>query len=211
MYEIGIEGLHQLLVESRRAAKYAQEHYDLLAARENSYTLYGPDAHGIGASVPSKIVPTTARKLSQSTRRKNHFVYEFDKKYNLLRTVHVLDYNKIDCTYHHFDLNGVCYAYPFSGNSNEMYNDAIYVLKYEDNQPIYYAVGRKNFLFAQFYEYPAPDRMIVSTYRYWPTAEFTMHGYPVDWNAPIGALNSPVQRHCTEEVPGYVDFSHWFE
>lgn len=211
MYEIGIDGLQQLLSEARSAAKYAREHYRDFASRKHTYTLYGPDAYDIGASVPSRIVPSRARKLLKSTRRKDYLVYELDKNYKILRTIHMLDYTKVDCTFHHFELNGVSYAYPFRGSGNGIYNDAIYATKYSSDKPIYYAVVRSNYLFAQFYEYSASDQMIVSTYRYSPNAKYTIHGYPVDHNAPIGALNSPVQRHCTEEVPEYIDFSQWFK
>ena len=157
------------------------------------------------------MVPIQARILKKTTRRKNHLVYQLDNEYKVLRTVHVLDYTKIDCTYHHFELDGVSYAYPFRGDTNELYNDAIYVLKYINEVPVYYAVGYRNLLFAQFYEYPSSDKMIVSTYRYWPTANVTMHGCPVDRNAPVGAPNSPIQYHRTEEVPAYIDFSHWLK
>lgn len=211
MYEVNTDSLRQLLAEGRTAAKYARNHYDDFASRTHTFTLYGPDAHDIGASVPSNIVPARARKLQKSTRRKNYLRYELDEANKLLRTVHMIDYEKVDCTFHHFNLNGVSYAYPFRGSGNELYNDAIYAIKYSSNQPIYYAVVRSNYLFVQFYEYPTSDQMIVSTYRYSPNAKYSIHGCPIDHNAPIGAINSPVQRHCTEEVPEYIDFSRWFK
>lgn len=211
MYEIGIDGLHQLLLEARAAAKYAREHYDAFASREHAHTLYGPSADRLGASIPSSFTPIRARKLLKNTRRRNYVIYELDSAYKVLRTIHMLDYTKTDCTYHHFELNGVTYAYPFRGNGGGMYNDEISVLKYSSGRPVYYASVASNFLFAQFYEYPVPEKMLVSTYRYWPTATHTQYGHPVDWNVPLGALNSPVQRYCKEEIPEYIEFSHWFE
>lgn len=211
MYEIGIDELQQLFIEARVVAKYAWEHYEDFASREHTYTLYGPEAYDLGASVPSSLTPIRARKLLKSTRRKNYVIYELDASYNVLRTIHMLDYTKVDCTYHHFDLDGIKYAYPFRGNGRGMYTDKITVQKYSGGLPVYYAIAANNLLFAQFYEYPEPNKMVVSTYRYFPTAQITMHGYPVDWNAPIGAPNSPVQRHCREEVPAYIEFSSWFE
>lgn len=211
MYEIDTEGLHQLLLEARSGVEYAWEHYDELAAREHTYTLYGPHTARLGASIPSSFTPVKARKLLKTTRRKNYLIYELDSSYNVLRTIHMLDYTKFDCTFHHFELNGVTYAYPFRKNEKKMYNDAICVLKFAEGNPVYYACAYSSFLFAQFYEYPAPEKMLVSTYRYWTNATHTQYGYPVDRNAPIGALNSPVQRHCQEEVPAYIEFSHWFE
>lgn len=210
MYEIGVAELHQLFVEAREAAKYAREHYDDFASREHTYTLYGPEAYDIGASVPSVLTPTRARKLLKSTRRKNYIIYELDSGYRVLRTIHMIDYTRTDCTYHHFELEGIQYAYPFRERDGRMYTDKITVLKYDKGRPSYYAIVARNLLFAQFYEYPEHDKMIVSTYRYWPNGKYTLLGLPVDWNAPIGELNSPVERHCTEEAPIEIDFSKWF-
>ena len=63
MYEIGITEIQQLFLEAREAAKYAREHYIDFASREHSYTLYGPEAYNLGASVPSSLTSTRARKL----------------------------------------------------------------------------------------------------------------------------------------------------
>lgn len=210
MYEIGIEELHKLFLEARAAAAYARDHYEAFASREHSYTLYGPDAYDLGASVPCSLTSPRARKLMKATRRKNHLIYELDSDYKVLRTVRMIDYTRPDCTFHHFELDGIHYAYPFRGRDSRLYNDKITVLKYDQNRPVYYAIVSNSLLFSQFYEYPAPDQMIVSTYRYFPTAKTTLYGLPVDWNAPIGAKNSPVQRHCTEETPVDTDFSKWF-
>ena len=210
MYEIEIEKIQQLMYDARCAAKYARAHYEEFASRTHSYTLYGPDAYDIGASVPSSIVPPRARRLLKTTRRKNYLVYELNENYEILRTIHMLNYTMVDCTYHHFQLDGVHYAYPFRGSGSSMYNDTIYAIRFAENRPVYYAAVSCNLYFGQFFEYPSPDKMQVSTYRYWPTAKRTMHGYPVDRDAPLGALNSPVQRHFKEETPEYIEFSHWF-
>ena len=105
MFEVTLEQLQKLMHEARVAAKYAREHYDLLAAREKSYTLYGPEADFLGARVPSSMTPTRARKLLPKTRRRNYVIYELDEAYQPLRTIHVLDYDKVNVTYHHFDYN----------------------------------------------------------------------------------------------------------
>ena len=211
MYEIGVDELHRILVEGCAAKCYAKEHYEQLAASQCAYTLYGPSCHWLGASIPSMLTPVSARKLTRKTRRKDYVVYELDESFRVLRTIHMLDYTKTDCTYYHFDLDGVHYAYPFRGSGNQMYNDEIAVMKYADGIPVSFGLIRRTLLFMQFYEYTTPDNMVVSTYRYWPTAEYTQYGYPVDKNAPIGAPNSCVQRHCKEETPAVIDFSHWFK
>lgn len=211
MYEIKIEGLQQLLTEARSAAAFARERYEEFAARKHTYTLYGPSAHSLGASIPSSYTPTRARKLLKTTRRRDYIVYELDEEYKVLRTVHMLDYTYPDYTYHHFELNGVSYAYPFRCRVGDLYNDKIAVMKYSANNPVYFAIASENLLFSQFYEYLSPKKMIVSTYRFFPKAKYTQYGFPVDWNAPIGELNSPVQRKCKEEVPQLIDFSQWFK
>ena len=211
MYEIGVEELHQLLLDGLSASRYAIANYDSLAERKCKYTLYGPSCHWLGVSIPSTLIPTRARKLTQKTRRKDYVIYELDESFRILRTIHMLDYTRIDCTYHHFDLNGVHYAYPFRGNGNQRYNGEIAVMKYADDRPVCFGLIRKPLLFMQFYEYTTQNHMTVSTYRYWPTAEYTRHGYPVDKNAPIGAPNSCVQRHCREETPAITDFSRWIK
>lgn len=211
MYDIGVAELHQLFTEARKAAEYAREHYEDFASREHTYTLYGPEAYDLGASVPSSLTPTRARKLLKSTRRKNYVIYELDRAYQVLRTIHMIDYTRTDCTYYHFELDGVHYAYPFRGRDNRLYTDKITVLKYEEGRPVYYAIVANNLLFAQFYEYLEPNSMVVSTYRYWPNGAYTLFGLPVDWDAPIGAINSPVQRHCKEEPLVDIDFSKWLK
>ena len=211
MYEIGIAELHQLFLEAREAAKYAREHYEDFASREHTYTLYGPEAYDLGASVPSALTSTRARKLLKSTRRKNYVMYELDCDYKVLRTIHMIDYTRTDCTYHHFELDGIHYAYPFRERDDRLYTDKITVIKYEQGRPVYYAIVANKLLFAQFYEYMEPDKMVVSTYRYWPNGSHTLFGFPVDWDAPIGAMNSPVQRHCREEPLVEVDFSKWLK
>ena len=207
MFEIGIKELHQLLIDGHAASQYARDHYDQLAARQSAYTLYGASCYGLGASVPSMLTPLSARRLTEKTRRKEYIVYELDDSHKVIRTIHMLDYSKVDCTYHHFELNGVQYAYPFRGKGNGIYNNQIAALKYTEGRPFYYALISNNMLFIQFYEHLGPEKMMVSTYRYWPTAEYTQHGYPVDKNVPIGALNSCVQRHCKEEPIVSLSFS----
>lgn len=211
MYEIGVDGLQKLMNEGRNAVQYAWEHYEELAARKHTYTLYGPYAYHIGAGVPSKMTHKSARKLLKSTRRKDYLVYELDENYKVLRTISVMNHTEVECIFHHFEIGGATYAYPFSGNKKSLYNDEINVIHYSNEKPSYFGLISQGFIFAQFYEYVEPNRMFVSTYRFSPNAKYTRYGYPIDWNAPIGALNSPVDRHEAEEVPEYIDFSCWFK
>lgn len=211
MYKTSIEELDNLLLKGRRAAEFAWEHYKELAERRHIYTLYGPEARFLGASIPSSMVPTSVRHLTKKTRRKKHVIYELDEKYNVLRTVKIINYPRIDCTYHHFVLDGVSYAFAFRGNEQSIYDNRVHAIKYEDDRPVYYAVASREFLFVQFYEYPVADKMLLSTYRYWPNATHNSRGYLINPAAPIGSDNSSVECHYTDETPQLIPFSYWFE
>ena len=211
MYEIDIAGLEKLMQAGHAAEEYAWNHYDELIARKHSYTLYGPNSYGIGASIPGKIVPRNARKLTKKTRRKDYTVYELDEDFKVLRTIAVLDYTKIDVTFHHFEMNGVTYAVPFYGNQKEMGGSDTFALQFADNRPIYCGIIGGRSIAAQFYEYQSDSKMIVTSYGYWPVSKFSRHGYPVDPSAPIGSLNSPADRGVSEESIEYIEFSRWFE
>ena len=134
MCEIDIAELKRLMAAGRNAAQYAWDHYEELAARKHTYTLYGPYAYGIGASIPSKPIPPKVRQLLKSTRRKDYLIYELDDDFNVLRTISVTNHTEIECIYHHYQLDDVIYAYPFRGNEKLMYNDTVSGMKYlEEN------------------------------------------------------------------------------
>lgn len=227
MYEVTIEELQQLLLDGRKARQYALEHYEELAARKHTYTLYGPHAHWLGASIPcNTVTPKRARKLLHKTRRKDHVIYHLDEHYKVMRTIIVLNYTKVDAIYHHFDLDGVVYAYSVPGSMKDgefctfpiqrvaqsaYLGDEVHFLRYDDGKPVRYGILHSNFVFVQFYEYVDAEKMLVTTYRYWSRAERSMYGYPIDPDAPIGALNSSVDRHFYEETPEDTDFSRWFK
>lgn len=210
MYEIDIPGLLQLIQEGRVGADYAWEHRSELIAREHTYTLYGPHSPSLGASIPSCLVPAKIRLLKKTTRRKDYIIYELDASYKPLRTILMLDYAKCDWIYHHFELGGVTYAYHFNKYGRSEYDDRICVLKYRDGKPYYFAETTATHIFAEFYEYLERDMMGVSRYTFAPEATRSEYGLPVDWNAPIGAENSPVGRNYREEPVQLIDFSHWF-
>lgn len=210
MYELDLDGLKQLIQEGRVGADYAWEHRDELAAREHIYTLYGPHEPPLGASIPSSLTSAKSRKLQKSTRRKTYTIYELDASYKPLRTIDVIDHN-VDCVYHHFELNGITYAYIFSKYGRSEYFDSIYVLKYQDGRPIYFAETTESRIVAEFYEYIEPGRMGVSCYSCALKATHNRQGCLIDWNAPVGAVNSPVSRHYREEPIQYIDFSYWFK
>ena len=212
MYELNRSDLNTSLQEYLKAAEYARKHYAELAKRRHVYTLYGGDTYAIGVQIPSKFIHKASRKLVKSTRRQNYAVYQLDENYNVLRTIHMLEHgNKIDCTYHHFELNGIHYAYPFRGDTDEEYTGEIAVLKYSQGKPICFALASNGQLVTEFYTYSSPDSMLVSTYMYHVTAKTSYYGLPVDPNAPINAKNSNIMHYCNEQQPYLVDFSQYFK
>lgn len=209
MIELTLEDLKQLLLDGRRAAQYAWDHYEELAAREAVYTLYGPYVYGTGAAIPWGFTPKCARNLTLKTRRKKYMIYELDSEYKLLRTRDVFNFVR-DYTYECFELDGIQYAYPFVCNRKEVARDEVMALGYKDGKPYYYAFLRKNVLFIQFCEYASQGKALMTEYAYNPVSKYTPHGYLTDPDAPIGELNSAATRICWEEEPVYTDFSQWF-
>ena len=210
MIYLTLEDLKQLLSDGRQAKQYAWDHYEELAARKAVYTLYGPYAYGTGAAIPWSYTPKRARNLTLKTRRTKYNIYELDSEYKLLRVTQVLDSVSTN-TYHCYELCGVQYACPFVANrKKEGYGD-VWALSYKDGKPHYSAFLSKNVLFAHFFEYVSQEKVLITEYAYNPVSKYTLHGQLTDLNAPIGALNSAVQRLCFEEEPMYIDFSQWFK
>lgn len=226
MYVITKNELQQLLLDRSKAHQYALDHYDELAGRKHTYTLYGPHAHRLGASIPcNTVTPKQARKLLHKTRRKNYVIYHLDEHYRVIRTIIILDYTKVDIIYHHFEIDGVVYACGFSGTMQDgeihpcplrearisVLDDMVLFLKFQDGKPVSYGNLSIHMVFVQFYEYVDDTRMLVTSYRYWPHAERNIYGYPIDPEAPIGAINSAVHQRFYEEIPEDTDFSRWFK
>lgn len=212
MYEVTLDELKLMIQNGRRAMQYAWDHYEELASRQHAHTLYGPYEPGLGASIPcNRVSPKRVRQLSHKTRRKSYITYQLDEDYRLLRTTLVHDYDQVSSVFHHFELDGVVYAYPFRGQEKKFSESRVHFFRYNDGKPICYGAAYSNFVFVQFYEYIDAERMNVTTYRFAPNAKFTPYGYPVDWEAPIGAPNSVVNRHFYEEFPENTDFSRWFQ
>lgn len=211
MHNLRIETLQELLENGRKAVKYAWEHYDNLKERGSTYTLYGPYSYGIGAGLPCELTPKHERKLSKQTRRKHYTIYELDSNYNLLRVISMRDYTSIECIYYCFTLDGVQYAYPFRQDQKCLFKDEAFAIRYENSKLQYMGIISRNYIHANFYEHVSDERVIVNSYVLSTVAQHTVHGYPVDWGAPIGALNSPVQHGCWEENVVSTDFSQWLK
>lgn len=210
MIDLTLEDLKQLLLDGRRARQYARDHYEELAAREAVYTLYGPYAFHTGAAVPWGYTPKHARNLTLKTRRKNYLIYELDSEYKPIRVREV--FNSVnDDTFHFFELDGIQYACPFLFNQKEMSLGEVVAVSYKDGRPFYHAFLSENVLFIRFCEYVSQGKALMTEYSYNTVSKYSLHGYPTDFDAPIGALNSAAQRVCWEEEPVYTDFSQFFK
>lgn len=210
MHEINMEYLDQLILDGRSAAQYAWDHYEELIAREAVYTLYGPKDYGIGAAMPGKFISKRSRKLTKQTRRKDYIIYELDSNYKLLRTILMRNYTEVEHIYHCFELNGIQYACPFYGAQKKVLRKEVLAVGYSDAKPCFLGFLSEHSLVAQFFDYPSHDKMIVTTYSYSKVSKYSSHGYPVDYSAPIGTLNSPVNCGTWEEEMTDTDFSKWF-
>ncbi len=209
MTDLTTKDLKQLLVEGRWAAKYAWNHYEELAAREAIYTLYGALEHGIGAARPGRLIPKRSRILKFNKPKSDFSVYELDSEYKLLRVSHVINSQNYD-TYHCFELNGTLYACPFRYNQKEIVRNEVLAVGYKEGKPYYYGAIGSNRVNADFYEYISPEKVYVVEYSYHPVSKYSLHGYLLDSNAPLGELSSPAQRAYCEEKPMYTDFSMFF-
>ena len=210
MIELTVEDLKKFQSDGNHAAEYAWNHYEELAVRKAAYALYGPYAYGTGAAIPWGYTPKKARTLTLKTRRKKYNLYELDTEFKLLRVTQVLDSKSIN-TYHCFELEGIQYACPFMPNQKKMGFGNVIALSYKSGKPYHSAFVSRNALFVHFFEYVSPEKVLITEYAYNPVSKYTLHGHLTDPEAPIGALNSAVQRLCFEEEPMYTDFSQWFK
>ncbi len=207
--DLTMEDLKQLLLDGRRASQYAWDHFEELAVREAAYTLYGPYEYGIGAAIPGKLVPIRSRTLTVKTSKKKYLIYELDSEYKLLRVTQVFNSVK-DVTYHCFELEGIQYACPFAYNQRRCRGNEVIALGYKDGRPQFYGNLIENKVLIDFYEYVSLEKVRVIGYSYSPTSIYSLHGYLIDPEAPLGELNSAAQRSCWEEEPMYTDFSQFF-
>jgi len=207
MYELSLEDLKELHKTRPSVIQYAMDHKEELLAREHSYVLYGPYHHALGASVPCNTVSAKrTRALVKKTRRKDYVIYHLDENYHVLRTTGVLD-NAVRHTFHHFELDGVVYAYSYEWGLNL----EVRFLKFAEGKPISYGMISNGHVFTQFYEYMDDKRMLVTNHRYYPVLERTIYGGIPNPEAPIGDPDSCAERYCYEKPAEDTDFSRWFK
>lgn len=210
-HNLGYRELDMLVLEGKLACEYAWEHYDELVARECVYRLYGPYCSRMGAGIPGSLVSKKKRELKKQTKRKKYHIYELDSNYKLIRVISMRDYTKIELTYHCFECNGTQYGVRFSEDRKELFRFEVDVVRCLDGLPVYYGIASCENIIAHFYEYREDEKVYVTCYGYNRRMKRTVHGYPVDWDSPIGGLASPVEKGSWEEDILYTDFSKYFK
>lgn len=211
METISTELLDKLILKGREAERFAWEHYEELCAREKSYTLYGPDAYGIGAEMPGSIVPKSSRKLTKQTRRKNYIIYELDNNFHLLRTIRVRNYHEISDSYQCFEMDGIHFSCHFKGNQKLIAGREVFAIFYKNKQPQWFAYLTTNSVNLEMYSYTSPSKAKISLYLYSRVSKYNWNGYPVDFSAPFGSPYSPISYGSCEAEPMDTDFSVYFE
>ena len=213
MAELTYDDLDNIIHDALVAFEFAEHNFDKLSNRPVACKLFGPDAHGIGAVCPSHLVSDKARKLTVSTRRNSYIAYELDDNHQILSN-RIVDDGVVDCSYYHFELNGIHYARGFGGNENTFYTNVVYCLKYENQTPLFYAEASPSFLYIEFYqtrEATESRQCFVTSYLYHPKRKYSEIGVLLSRESPLGAANSPVKISTFMKKMPDVDFAKFFQ
>ena len=210
MVEVSYAHLHELMDKGLTARNYACDHYEELATRAASETLYGPVTNFLGAASPSHLIPLRERKLSKKTKRDKYTKYEFGSDGSLIRITYVYSGEEVYCVYHVFMLDGVIYGCPFTNPDRHFVEDRIEAVQFYNGNPYCYYQTTKTKIFCEFYEYPPEGKRICTGYFYNKNCQTTVHGCQPNWDAPIGEPESPVVKHCYEDGMASFVFSKFF-
>lgn len=203
--------LEELLAVCQRAIQFAQDHRVVIESRPHVYTLYGPPSDLVGACAPCRsLTPIRERKLMRSTSRKDYMIYELDEKYMPIRNIRVAD-NRLLYSFHHFDYEGFRFAFNYGKYPQAVDRARIFGTKYENGKPVLFVAAQWGSLCALYFEYLSNERMEVSDYNMKAKKSRIPRDIPLDWEAPFGTENSPVQVCSYEDSVCYTDFSKWFE
>lgn len=212
MIMMSYDDLDMIIQNGNTAYQYAWDHYEELAARPCVHTLYGPASREIGALSPSHITTSAMeRRLQRKPRSGRYVIYELDGDFKVVRVKHMDKGNRLDCTYHVFELNGITYARSFFQDKKVLYKSEVVAIRYSDGKPDFFAITGSNRLTAEFYEYLTANSMLTTTYTYYPHSKITSCGVPMSFDAPIGAPESPAWVGQAEEEIHYIEFSRWFD
>lgn len=205
--DFGYADMHRILSSGMQAQEYAWKYCRQITSRETAYTLYGPDTRHLGVLAAGGLTPAKLRRVQTSVRSKKYLKYEFDNDQNLIRIIHMTDGNTVYCTYHIFQEDGCLFGCAFPWARNVFPHREVYVVKFENNRPKYFAVTMSNYLSIDLYQYPSPDRVLTTHYLYLPGSKYCSTGLKASWEAPMGAQNSPVTIDTKDEEYKHIDFS----
>ncbi len=211
MKEATLTEIREWIQDAKFATQHVLEHYDELLARCACYTRYGKLGNGlVDILSPSKyMAPKGARTLTKSTRKTDYVAYDFDENFRMLCTREVSEgYYGSKCP--HFYIGDTQYAALFYEPNGKLFYSKSYVIRYANNRPILYIVCDKSVMYVHCYEYMEPGLMHVTSYYVYLKAK-ELHGVTLNWDAPIGAPNSPVQVQQWAEEPQDTDLSKWFK
>lgn len=210
MVELSYNDMHRMMDAGMAAYEYAWNHYDELNGREAKYVLYSPRAYGLGVLAAGFPVSPKDRILQTKTRRKNYLQYELDENFQVLRIRHINRYNHIDCTYHLFEKEGILFARPFLQDRKGFYRKIVYAVQITNGDPVFFAEMNDKRLCVDFYAYPNPNTVAISTVLYQPNSKYTSAGQLMSFDAPYGANNSPVSLDYREEEYHRLNFADYF-
>ena len=206
IHDFGYSDMHRIMASCWEAYHVACTYYDQLQNRQTAYTLYGPNSLHLGILAAGHLCPSKLRKLSIKTSSKKYLKYEFDKDYNLLRIVKMTNYDKVYCTHHIFEEDGVLFCCAFKQDRNIHTSKNVYAVKYVNGDPLYFAISTPQTLIIDLYEYPTPYRVKTNSYLYSPSSKYCSTGLKASWSAPLGAQDSPVTLDYCDEEYAHLNF-----
>lgn len=203
--------MFRMIDEGQQAFDYIWEHYEELVSRPATYYLYGPKTHYLGILASGHIVPPKERKVHTRVRWKEYCIYELDENFKPIRIKHVNKYQRVHCTYHLFEQDGVIYARGFFEDRKIPISDDLLTIKQINGRTAFFSISKERYLFADYYEYPTEGTVETSSFLFLPGATEKMHNAPVmNWDAPYGASDSPVTLDYRVEPYLHIDFKSYF-
>lgn len=209
MIEVSYKQLNTFMDMTQSIRKYALTHYDEHKSKAAVHTLYGPHSCFAGAVTPTHLVPGRERRLVHRTRREKYNVYEFDQSFSPIRVTKVFG-GQASCVYHIFNWEGMVCCCPFQPNSQHFGDYRTILYQFSNQKPVFYVRAFEKSIFCEIYEYPASGKRLCTGYMFSRNQDLKICGIRPNWEAPLGAPDSPVVKHSYEYVPPEMDFSKWF-
>ncbi len=189
---------NKIMIDSKAAYQYAEEHFDELMARPIDKVLYGPPAYGPGAAIPSRhFVSDESRKLKASTRRKQYKMYALGRNGDILYSKSIRKNGTVDCTYIHFWMGNTNYARGFLGDRNAFYTNIIFSSQYVANRAVYFAMVDPERIYVECFndswDANGLPKILCRWYDYYPNRTESEEGTILSKDEPFGSPKSPVK------------------